>query len=241
MRSKESIDIENLLIWAYRDQDVVRQLAVSFTPRGPAASPANALAQYLTLGTRVDSSSQAARVLGVRLPDDALIVHDAVLALGDQVIAWLGDDEIDISGRDDLLAAGARIDDTARGIKITWPDGRELFGTMAITSVLLIQHATAASRPDFHADWQPPRGRPADSRSRRWGKRVPELHSYAEVMLGRAQYAVWHAALNVLVHELSGILVDYAPHAPAANEAPWLSARRRILTSVPPVHVRVVA
>ena len=66
---KQTIDIEDLLIWAYRDQCVDR---VERAIRGVAAGPKlGSGGSVWELGTRVDTSGAHAADLGAKAPDDA--------------------------------------------------------------------------------------------------------------------------------------------------------------------------
>ncbi len=160
---KQTIDIENLLIWAYRDQCVDRQMA-SFTPRGPSSSVAGSLGQYVALGTRVDNSGFAARALGVRLPDDALVVHDSVLSLGDMWVEWVSAREVQIWDKATAAAAGQviermggdwfRVPSYSSGPVAPLPVRLEQASTVA----LLIVNAKNGGRPECHAGWKAPEG-----------------------------------------------------------------------------------
>jgi hypothetical protein len=224
MAEKRDIDIEDLLIWAYRDQCVDRQV-IGFSPKGPSASPASSLAQFMALGCRVDSSGMAARTLGVRLPDDALIVHDAVLALGDMWIEWREGDEVVVHDR--ASAADSAFHETAAGWVMTDTAGARVPVTRAVTSVLLITHARAAARPECYPGWRPPAHRvPNDDLDHdRWGRRRKSRRidgpSADDVMFARAQYCVWRAGLHALALELADLLADHAVTGPRAVESPW--------------------
>lgn len=84
-------DIEELLAWAFREQQVERFVAtIRGGALGPAPSPRSStdtLAQLLLLGTRVDSSSAGANWVGARCHDDALTIYEAVMALPPE--AWV--------------------------------------------------------------------------------------------------------------------------------------------------------
>jgi hypothetical protein len=235
MAAKREIDIEDLLIWAYRDQCVDRQV-IGFSPKGPNASPASSLAQFMALGCRVDSSGMAARTLGVRLPDDALIVHDAVLALGDMWIEWRDGDEVVV--RDRAGVAGSTFHETARGWVMTDASGARVPVTRAVTSVTLIMHARAASRPECYPGWRPPAHRmPKDDLEYdRWGRRRKskriEGPRAEDVMFARAQYCVWRAGLACLALELADLLADHAVTGPLAAESPWQVSANRVLRAV---------
>lgn len=84
-------DIEDLVAWAFREQQVERFVA---TLRGGAVGPSpsprsstDMLSEMLVLGTRVDSSGAGAKWLGARCHDDAITIYDAVMTLPED--AWV--------------------------------------------------------------------------------------------------------------------------------------------------------
>lgn len=79
-------DVEDLLVWAFRDQRV-EAVASSLRPTMPGWSSSCAIAQVMALGTRVDTSVAGARYLGVRCHEDAAVIYDAVMALPPE--AWV--------------------------------------------------------------------------------------------------------------------------------------------------------
>jgi hypothetical protein len=86
--AKQAVDIEHLLVWAFRTEQV--EHAVSEFRRGavgPSGSLGCSIEQVLTLGTRVDSSGAGANFLAARCADDALTVYEAVMALPPE--AWM--------------------------------------------------------------------------------------------------------------------------------------------------------
>lgn len=77
----KAMDVEDLLIWAFRDQKI-EAVASNMRPRGPGASNASSLGELLALGCRVDTSSAGANFLGgAQCHEDAAVVYDAVMAL----------------------------------------------------------------------------------------------------------------------------------------------------------------
>lgn len=237
--SRETIDIERLLHWAYAIQKVDKQ--AGFTPRGPTASISGSIGEVLALGTRVDNSGAAAKALGVRTPDDAIIVHDAVMRLGGLWIEWRGDDEVEIWD-------GARAEGAGFVIERNGPDWflRQAYvagGTVeahaarledAGVFAMVLCHARAGSRPDWYEGWVAPVGARArdgcktDLRGR--ARRAQEGPSLREVMHARACYAAWHAALVWLVGELEGQLSKFSVAGPVAEVSPWGVKRGRVLT-----------
>jgi hypothetical protein len=238
---KEQIDIEHLLDWAYRVQCVDKQVSV-LKPRGPSSSASGSLGQYAELGTKVDNSGAALKALGMKVADDAMIVHDAVLSAGEMWIEWKRDDEVEIWDRERATAAGQEIgkhDGQWLRRPIT-PNGRvAAFGIrleQAATVALLITNAKNATGPDWHEGWSAPEGRaandslPVDRRGRL--RKRTEAASVEEVMHGRAIYAVWRAALALVAIDLAGALRRYDVIGPAAPEHPWLKAPKRVLDSL---------
>lgn len=85
---KEVRDIEDLLVWSFRDQQVEHFVATLRRGSvGPSGLLSSGTAQTLVLGTRIDNSSAGARFLGARCHDDALTIYETVMALPAE--AWL--------------------------------------------------------------------------------------------------------------------------------------------------------
>lgn len=238
---KEQIDIERLLEWAYREHCIDRQVSL-LKPVGPSRSVSGNLGQYVELGTRVDNSGAALKAQGLKLPDDAMIVHDAVLAAGEMWIEWKRDDEVMIWDRASAAAASQQIEkvDGQWLRRPITPNGRvAAFGVrveQAATVALLIVNAKNGARPDWFEGWSAPEGRPAHDhlptdRRGRARKRVGRA-TIEDVMHGRAIYAVWRASLALLAVELDGALQRWAVTGPAAAESPWDRAPVRVLNSL---------
>ncbi|WEK04549.1 MAG: hypothetical protein P0Y65_20630 [Candidatus Devosia phytovorans] len=82
----KTIDVEDLLVWAFRDQKI-ENVANGMRPKAPRGSSASSLGELLTLGTRVDTSSAGANFLGsARCHEDAAVIYDAVMSLPPE--AW---------------------------------------------------------------------------------------------------------------------------------------------------------
>ena len=79
-------DVEDLLIWAFRDQKV-EAVASSLRPMQAGWSSTCSLGEVMALGTRVDGSSAGAKFLGARCHEDAAVIYDAVMALPPE--AWV--------------------------------------------------------------------------------------------------------------------------------------------------------
>ncbi len=77
----KAMDVEDLVIWAFRDQKIEAVAARLAGPRGLQASPESNLAQILALGCRVQTSSAGAMHMAVQCHEDAAVIYDAVMAL----------------------------------------------------------------------------------------------------------------------------------------------------------------
>lgn len=222
--SKQTIDIEALLHWAYAKQCVDRVAATRFSPQGPSGDANVAMARVLALGCRVDTSSHAERVLGARAPDDAMTVHDAVLGMDEM---WI-DADGGVWTRHGAAMAGLAIDRISGAFWLRGADGDKPLDC-AYLAGLIIPHAKGATRPECHIGWVAPRGRPAQRQREEdglgWRRKAGASIPREEVTHHRALYVAWHAALSYLAAVLADELSDYAPTPPAAPAAPWLSVR----------------
>jgi hypothetical protein len=235
MAAKETIDIEALLHRAYAQHRVDRVAPgdVLGMPRAPG------LAQS-AWAERVDTSAPGARLAAwakqaKSMPDDMLVLHDAVLALGEMWVGLAGDD-VAIWTTEEAEAAGhARLKD-GESVYMARDGVRAGWLAQAGTAVLVMVSARDGVRPDWCAGWRPARGRPAadagkvDRRGRR--RAVHEL-SAAEVQCKRAMYHVWRCALLLLVAQLDGELDAYRVTGPVAPSTPWLDLRDRAAETAP--------
>jgi len=231
--SVQKIDIEALLIWAYRDQCVDR-MSAGFSPSGPGGSLSGGFAEYLALGTRVDTSGFAAKVLGSgNVADDALGVHDAVLRLDDVFVEWLTDTRLKLWTREAAASEGWAVAERGKGAAreyLLTRDNRapRHLGFIGLSG-LVILNARDAIRPEWHEGWKPPAHRPAIGRKPKdsWGRRrksfggvTPEV-----VIYDRAVYRAWWWALEMLAAQLDGALDGFAMTGPAADSEPWLQGK----------------
>jgi hypothetical protein len=235
---KESLDIEQLLEWAYRTQCVDRSMAM-MTPRGPAVSPAGGLGQYASLGTKIDNSSFAARPAGIRVPDDAAIIHDAVLSLPEIWFEWRRGGEVTLWDRAAADGAGRIIEKVAGDwlLRPVCPNGRVAAFGVRLEQVgavaLLIIHAKAGSRPDWCEGWATKAGRmaldhlPMDRRGR--ARKRKDDDALEEVIHARAVYAAWRLCLARLAGDLAGALAKHEATGPLAPESPWEKPARIVL------------
>ena len=219
---KQDIDIERLLVWAYRDQKADKLAQTRFTPSGPNASLTSAIGELMQLGCRVDKPSRAEIVLGAEsiraaMPD-LEVIDRAVMSLDEH---W-----IDEAGQ---VWPREAVQRRAGNACVVVLDGIEYPVTQACVSVQVILSARQDTPPEWHPEWREPRGRPAhdDAASDRRGRKraVYDGPTAAEVCHARAIYATWHAALCVLAHELGESLAAWRPLAPRAAQSPWHSAR----------------
>lgn len=91
---RERIDVEELLVWAFRDQCVVteinRALAGRYGPGPVPSSNASAIGRIMQLGTIVDTSGPGhAGVGNCRAPADAITVFEAVCEEDQETIGLL--------------------------------------------------------------------------------------------------------------------------------------------------------
>ena len=226
---KQSIDIEDLLIWAYRDQCVDRTGRID--PMASKVPGWRVASQFWMLGTRVDKSLAATTTLSrPEAPSDALTVHDAVLSLGDM---WIekepGTGAVMVWDDTEIEAAAWKRVHTARGWMLLKPDAREIDlvrecpVTQAITVAVLVTNAKTASRPETYIGWKRPRGRPRRIPYANGAAQGGDVHvtTMDDVVHARAMYGVWHAAMAALAAELEGALDGYEVTGPKADPEPW--------------------
>ncbi|ODT50275.1 hypothetical protein [Devosia sp. 63-57] len=77
----KAVDVEDLVVWAFRDQKIEAVAARLAGPSGLQPSPESNLAQVLALGCRVQTSSAGAMHMAVQCHEDAAVIYDAVMAL----------------------------------------------------------------------------------------------------------------------------------------------------------------
>jgi len=243
----EIIDIEDMLIWAYRAQAVDRMAAgiwEALGQKGPASYGLNPFATIAGLGVRVDgggwrgSTGHAYGHAASAVDDDALALHEAVLALPPMVMEASEVGSIALTWQDRLAAGGIR--ETADGALCR--NGVPVGGEKIEPAILIIAQARSASRPDtvddFVADFSE---RPRDSAGRWIADRDSYRRTLDDVIRMRGLYAAWRAGLCRLVEECGG----FARHrlvGPGAPEAPWATERRErtILHAIPTVPDKIV-
>lgn len=83
----KAMDVEDLLIWAFRDQKVDHVAKRLWPKEGTGVSMASSLAEVMALGCRVDTSSAGSMHMAVQCHEDAAVIYDAVMALPAE--AWM--------------------------------------------------------------------------------------------------------------------------------------------------------
>ena len=225
MSVKETIDIEDLLRWAYQRQKIDRVSQANASKRlGPARLKAGG-ASAMIYGCPIDNPASAMQ-FSATAPVDAEIIHEAVLRL-DQMF-------IDIEGgiwtRERIeRIGGAVVQDKAKRF---WLDiaGERSPLECAWLGALVIVHAKNGARPEWCEGWRDAGAAvagdraPRDQRGRaRKGQRE---FTGEDVAFYRAEYQCWHAALGLLAAELAGILREFEPLGPAAPREPWRVERK---------------
>lgn len=250
MATKRAVDIENLLVWAFREE-LPKGMPVSSTPWAT-------IERYAAAGcVRIDMSSgppsdHLGHVPGEPHPD-AVLVGRAVAALAAEGPRALG-------AAEDCRALLADMPGLAEGVMahaLAWSFNLASF---------VIGHAVMGTRPTWDVGFPQPRrvqgsrgGNPVVEWTTREGETVtgePPGHRYPAwseprcplvwddpsprwVARQRAEYAVWHAALGLLVAQLEGTLADHEPIGPYAPAEPWLGGfvqppKPRIFYVAPP-------
>lgn len=219
---KSPVDIEDLVIWAYRHEEVDRRAVERITGNAPSvlgyASTAGSFRELATVGWRIRSANEM-----IDEPNmDAMRVHDAVLALPELYLEWRAVDEIVMPpwSRSGMLDAGSRIE----GQAIVHANGSMSPVERVEPSIAIIVHARASMRPEAWPDWRRPVGRPKSSEDIGYGG---DGLSEAHVMRDRARYLIWRQALADLVISLEGKLDGHEVTGPQVSAAPWFA--RRIL------------
>ena len=224
---KQDISIEALLDWAYRVQCVDKACS-GFMDQRPSASPSSGLASYLALGTKVDSSGYAAKIIGSEnVNDDALIVHNAVLALPDYFMEFQTGSRI-------RLWTEASAENDSGAIEVEGKGNHAIYSLrlpgraprplrQVVTSVLVYLHAKAGTAPECYLDWKPKRGAPPKGGVDAWGRRgkASDGLSLRDVAVARGEYSAWFLGLNELVKQLHGALDKFRVVDCLVLPRPW--------------------
>ena len=189
----ENRDIEELLHWAFRDQQVERYVqALRGGAVGPSASLESGIGQILMLGTRVDSSTPGAKWLGARCHDDALTIYEAVMALPAE--AWV---EVIKYARS---AQRPHCYDDEDALAGQWVVPRDKWGNpKRLWRDPVHQRGDLGEAPPVLIGIDP-----------------------IVVEEARATYRLWHTALCELVTLVNRDLVQYRATWPAISPEPWL-------------------
>lgn len=190
---KQTVDIEELVYWAYGRQKAHMAMRSGPAQCGPQAygSAWVGFARLLELGTLIDSSGAGGNHCGggsENCPADALTIHARALALPADAF-WLVYHHGLAMTRPDWHPEGP-------GERVPLLDGR-------------------GRRKPIYRD--------AVNRSgiigyqMCWRGTLPE-----SVALGRAEYTMWHESLTLLVDDLADRLDDFTPQTLRCNAAPWL-------------------
>jgi hypothetical protein len=235
---KETIDIEDLLVWAYRNQAVEQAIAGIGRACGMVAprsrSMSDVIVGYMQLGCRVDGSAGFVADLGAKVHVDALTLHDAVLALPTMWIWWTGADTALVATMDEITMCDCAIRrDPAFGDMLydRFGKGRGRPVQRIEPAIEIIKHARAGGRPDAHESWRRGPGRFSGPRT---GAEISQGMVYrigeGDVMHARAIYAAWHRALGILAERCADAMEDHVVTGPRLCGAPWLKTRRVLET-----------
>lgn len=219
---KTSIDIEHLLVWAYRDLQTDRLAEERAGPASASSSTWGAVEMLQRYGTFVQGGGGDYEIddLG-----DAHLVHARVLALDDMFVGSAPGGEAMVWDRAQAEAdATIRLDDDGRVWRRLGEEEHRL--ERIVVSTVLVLHARGAHRPECYPDLRRRGGRP-----RKDGEVSPGI-TYADLAWHRAVYAVWHASLRLLAAELEDRLAKWQVTGPTAHESPWLV---RVLEAERPV------
>jgi hypothetical protein len=237
MAQKETIDIEALLVRAYRQYQVDRatpeKILGLVVPMLAAESNYMIVARHLAYGTSIDTSPAGANILGrakdaAAVPEDLFAVHDAVLALDDY---WIerARDVCMVWDRETAARTNIEIFCTKDGDWFArakaWgegqpePQARRL--QQVSTSVMVILNARAGTRPSVE-ELEIVDQRPIYRGSRKEPVGYEPVYAISPEMIAiqKAEYQTWHCALTLLAAQLcdlDGFLVT----GPAAALAPW--------------------
>jgi hypothetical protein len=210
--AKLAVDIEKLLVWAYRDE-------LSKLHSSSAEGIWDLINDASTLGVVATSGEGAAQRYDFGLPDaDAQEIAAAVASLGDLIIDWDASREAIMGDLAPLLLQ--------RDVLMVRP---------LRTAALVTMHAKMNSRPDWHEETPRPYMVPAIKGPHRpaivgecRGANFYSTGSYCPlrwapspitIALVRAEYAAWHRGLCTLADTLS--LDRYEALPPAAPAQPW--------------------
>ncbi len=218
--TKQQINIEALLVLAYRDKQIDRWRKNGAVRLGPAqeGSPSETMRRIGELGTMVQTSGPVERPITTVITEeyaDLLTVHDAVLRLEDYYAEFQTESRIRLWTPDAAIEAGGSITATGTGghreFQLVLPNRKPRSLRPISALALVIMHARGASRPFCLSKWSPRRGR----------KTMAGIIVARVVAGARASYQVWLMSLERLANELNGVLEIYDAEGPQADSEPW--------------------
>lgn len=211
---KQAIDIEKLLHWAYRDE-LSKRVTSAAEGIWDRIDDNGKLGGIGDDGRRGDRGAQRYD-FGLPHPD-AEEIERAVGSLPDAVVDWEASRDAISAGLASLLTRDV------------------LFVSTIKPSVLITSHAIRESRPEWYDEPPKPyrtsaeKGTGAKIVGECRGKNLYTLGSHCpitwepspySIVLARADYAAWHAALSQLAASL--VLVDHIALQPSAPAMPWI-------------------
>lgn len=242
---KKKIDIEKLLQWAMREE----------LPKGKpvTASAWDVVMSFGMLGARIQTSGFYDSGFGF-VPgaphEDAVIVGDAIAALGDVArfedaenvsrlfgdLAAIADDAISAITKAQFNPRALIISKATTGTRPPWkfecPTPRQMKATFR-DSIGALRDRPVVYGVDDQGDvvmMTPNRGR-AVARDGlydfKMSPRSPLQWDPSLIHIGhaRAEYFAWHGALVSLARNLSGKLKEYEPQPPAVRALPWITGQ----------------
>lgn len=254
-KDRETIDIEALIVRAYREKAVHRHRRVGALALG--LTEPKALGGGFSAEERVDTSSFSARAAArtrelqaqlAAAPDVLLDLHAAVLDVPDFYIERTGGLDFVVWDVETAARLGHRIEvDAGKGASIVKIERRGGRGrgrdfslpvdaprrlTALTTSTIVILHGQHGDRP-YVPDVVVQRMRPVyRGRHKEAIDYVPVYETGAQEMVeARATYAVWHAALGILASAMAGA-AEVEVTAPAVPAEPRQAPRSPPFPSV---------
>lgn len=239
----QSLDIEHLCRWAYREELSKRRTSSAEAIWGR-------LADFSATAAAIDYSPGPQRYDLGEPHADAVLLEAAVAKLPDVALDWQSEAGMILG---DLLALveprhleGAPAPSPGRVTNISWGNFQQTQQVQPARQVILVRtlrpaalvtaHAYLGTRPDWHTDPPRPQSVPStrghgpkivgECKARNWyttGSYCPLVWepSAIEVAEARADYLAWWRGLVRLVKLLRGQLTRFAPLMPAAPEMPW--------------------
>lgn len=225
-----TMSIEELLVWAYRDQRADK-LAGGANGLGPSASSfSDTLSKFMALGTTVDTGMVTTEVSEYW---DLRTIDASVMALDNFWIEWR-DGEVLLWDLASIKQAGLTVVNGQGGVcllPVLNPDlATPIHVTTVATSVTIILHAREATQPEYHSGWTMGRGRRAATATKGFYGRSDagrELE-IRDVERDRMEYHLWRAALDLLRENLIGKLHTVALDERLPPASPWLIPRKVI-------------